>query len=362
MLKKFKIYSYNGKNMSTYYLMIVAYIICLIIFAGFSILLIQVLSGFFGYWLYEIGLNIYHNLYWLFPTVIVIGWYYITDYFFSKPQDHLNEIVNASKLIANPTVEPIVLVDELKDVESELNSIREKALIDKETVKNADRRKNDLLVYLAHDLKTPLTSVIGYLSLLNDEKDISKKLREKYTGIAFNKANHLETLINEFFDVTRYNLSDIDLRKSSINITMLLYQLVSEFELLLTEKNIKCNIFAKKEIMLTCDVDKMQRVFDNLLRNAIYYSYEGTEIEISVENEKDNIKISIKNHGDTISQNNLNRIFEQFYRLDNSRTTNNGGSGLGLAISKQIVLNHGGTIEAKSNDEIIEFIVTLPCK
>ena len=177
-------------------------------------------------------------------------------------------------------------------------------------------------MYLAHDLKTPLASVIGYLNLLRDEKGISNELREKYISISLEKAERLEDLINEFFEIARLNLSDITLQRSNINLTRLIEQLVYEFKPMLGDKNLTCNIEAENDIMINCDGDKIQRAFDNLLRNAVIYSFENSKINIAVKIAQDSISIKFTNHGNTISKENLERIFEQFYRLDAARGTN----------------------------------------
>ena len=213
---------------------------------------------------------------------------------------------------------------------------------------------------LAHDLKTPLASVIGYLNLLHDERQISEELREKYLSISLNKAERLEDLINEFFEIARFNLSTITLQYSRINLTRLLEQLIYEFKPMLQEKNLSCQLSIAEDVMLRCDADKIQRVFDNLFRNAIIYSFENTAIDIVATEQADKLRISFINHGDTIPEEKLDRIFEQFYRLDTARSTKSGGAGLGLAIAKQIVELHGGTITAKSEQERDEFEVILP--
>lgn len=289
-----------------------------------------------------------------------LGWIYITYRFISKPLRYLDEVVAASEQLALPTVEPIILPDAMSDTELELNRVREKALSDARAAKNAEQRKNDLVVYLAHDLKTPLTSVIGYLTLLHDEVQISEKLREKYLSIALDKAERLEDLVNEFFEITRFNLSNIELQYSQINLTRLLEQLAFEFTPMLSDKGLKCSLNAAADITIKCDVNKLQRVFDNLLRNAVFYSIKNSTIEITAEQNGTGTAIRFTNYGDTIPKEKLERIFEQFYRLDAARATNNGGAGLGLAIAKQIVELHNGTISAKSKDEMIEFCVTLP--
>ena len=166
-------------------------------------------------------------------------------------------------------------------------------------------------------------------------------------------------MINEFFEITRFNLSEITLHYSQINLTRLLEQLSFEFKPMLAEKNLTCELQAPEDIILNCDADKIQRVFDNLLRNAVLYSYPDTKIEITAEKQEKQVTIQFRNHGDTIAAEKLARIFEQFYRLDAARSSN-GGAGLGLAIAKQIVELHGGRIDAESANNTVEFTVTLP--
>lgn len=313
----------------------------------------------------------YEPLYWqlrfikdnilAFVTLVALaGWSVITYLFISKPLHYLDEVLEISKQLAAPTSEPIVLSPAMVSTENELNLVREKALNDAKAAKEAEQRKNDLVVYLAHDLKTPLTSVIGYLTLLHDEPQISDGLREKYLSIALNKAERLEDLINEFFEITRFNLSNISLEYSKINLTRMLEQTVYEFQPILAEKELRCNLNTPSNVTLICDADKIQRVFDNLLRNSVNYSYAQSTIVINVTCKENQLEIQFKNQGATIPADKLNRIFEQFFRLDTSRATASGGSGLGLAISKQIIEFHHGTIKAESADEWIEFTVTLP--
>jgi two-component system sensor histidine kinase VanS len=217
-----------------------------------------------------------------------------------------------------------------------------------------------LVVYLAHDLKTPLTSVIGYLTLLRDEPQISQELRARYTGIALDKAERLETLINEFFDITRFNLTHLTLEPESVNITRMLEQITFEFNPVLAEKSLRWDQHLAPEVRIICDPDKLERVFDNLIRNAVNYSYQDTVILVTMEQSGNHVTVRIENHGKTIPPEKLGRIFEQFFRLDTSRSSSTGGSGLGLAIAKEIVELHGGTIAAESADKHIIFTVTLP--
>lgn len=255
----------------------------------------------------------------------------------------------------------IHLPDEFKETENKLNALRNESLQNERLAKEAEQRKNDLVVYLAHDLKTPLTSVIGYLTLLHDEREISPELQEKYLGIALDKANRLEDLINEFFDITRFNLQNVHLEKGRVNLSVMLLQLVDEFYPVLCEKKIECKLDVGHDLILTADSDKIARVFDNLLRNAVSYCYENSEIRISAAKENGRMVIRFENEGMPIPKHKLDSIFEKFYRLDSARSSKTGGAGLGLAIAKEIVTLHRGTITAESDEQSTRFTIVLPC-
>ena len=281
-------------------------------------------------------------------------------YFIAKPFRYLDAVVQASGQLAHPSEDAIVLPPAVHSVQDELNLLRERALRNAMIAKEAEQRKNDLIVYLAHDLKTPLTSVIGYLALMQDEPHISQYLRERYTGIVLDKAQRLEDLINEFFDITRFNLTTLTLEKESVNLSRMLEQIASEFEPVLAEKGLYWQTEIAPGIELLCDPDKLQRVFDNLIRNAVNYSYADTEILLTMTAEEHTVRIYIKNHGRTIPPEKLGHIFEQFFRVDSSRASATGGAGLGLAIAKEIVELHGGRVWAQSQEESVAFTVEIP--
>lgn len=324
-------------------------------------------TGFFNLFVrdYDAARNIYQrvirnymDLYILLAVIVVfliILRIYLTG--FTK---YFNEINRGIDALIDENADDVVLSSELAATEKKINSIKHTLEQRKLATELAEQRKNDLVVYLAHDLKTPLTSVIGYLTLLRDESRISEELRTKYLSIALEKAERLEDLINEFFEITRFNLSNITLEYSMVNLTRLLEQLTYEFQPMLINKNLKCELEIAPDTMIKCDADKMQRVFDNLLRNAVNYSFNNGTIHIVVTQNDNNLSIKFTNYGNTIPQEKLERIFEQFYRLDTSRSSESGGAGLGLAIAKEIVELHNGTITAKSENEVIEFKVIIP--
>lgn len=300
------------------------------------------------------------TLYLWAVIAIVSGWFLLTRHFLRKPWRYLDEIVAAAEALATPTSVPVSLSPALKNIQDNLNLIREQTLRNALLAKEAEQRKNDMLVYLAHDLKTPLTSVIGYLTLLRDEPQVSLELRARYTGIALEKAERLEELINEFFDITRFNLTTLTLQPEQISLSRMLEQLVSEFIPVLDNMNLTWHTEISPDIHILCDPDKLERVFDNLVRNAVNYSYSGTEIFLSLKKVSDHVEIKVQNSGKTIPPDKLSQIFEQFFRLDSSRSSSTGGAGLGLAISKEIVELHGGTITAASENNSVLFTVTLP--
>lgn len=350
-------------------ILIVAVVIIFIIYNGFfQGHFANAVVGFLNRFIYddyEAALEVYQrvvrNYMDLYILVAILSVFLIILRIYLKGfTKYFNEINRGIDALIEENSGDVVLSTELAATEKKINHIKHTLAQRKLATELAEQRKNDLVVYLAHDLKTPLTSAIGYLTLLRDESQISEELREKYLSISLEKAERLEDLINEFFEITRFNLSDITLEYSRVNLTRLLEQLTYEFKPMLLEKNLKCELEIASNVMLKCDVNKMQRVFDNLLRNAVNYSFDDGTIHIVATQNENNLSIKFTNCGNTIPQEKLERIFEQFYRLDTARSSRSGGAGLGLAIAKEIVELHNGTITAKSENEVIEFEVTIP--
>lgn len=306
--------------------------------------------------------TIARNGFFFFAIYIVVGFSLILRHYWRKIFGYFNQVVGATQSLYNEEGQLISLAPELSDLEGQLNQIKITNMNNLRLSREAEQRKNDLVAYLAHDLKTPITSVIGYLTLLRDEGQISEEMRQRYLSISLDKAERLDDLINEFFEITRFNISSISLEKKSVHLTRMLNQLIFEFAPMLKEKSLTCDLDAPEDMMLRCDSDKLQRVFDNLLRNAVNYSAEETTIKITASMDEQQVFLRFENHGETISPEKLTRLFEQFYRLDTARSSGSGGAGLGLAIAKEIVDLHGGKITAFSEDDIVRFDVVLPLK
>ena len=292
---------------------------------------------------------------------------------------------------------PIVLPPSLAIAQDELNAIRLAALSDERAAVAAERRKDELVAYLAHDIKTPLTSVVGYLELLDEAPDLPEPTRRRYIKLAFEKASRFGSLIDEFFEITRYNLQAIPLERCTVEPRLFLEQVAEELYPAAEARNVSIAVEVPADEGLYLDPDKMARAISNVLRNAVAYADEGSIIAVEARIEqaapaaldKEGAKdggpaegpgtasasattpiaaeppasrwlISVANQGREISAAHLQSIFDKFYREDGARSTNGGGAGLGLAIAKEIVAAHGGTIAASSADGRTVFTIELP--
>lgn len=338
-----------------------------------TLTLIYITSQFNFHWLYDIAPSLYYLLSrfanYIFRGELIIllmfiVWlvYVILNLYrmIKKIFSYINAIVESSNNWFTKDTDYITLPDELSDLEKKLNYLKRESLTNEKLARENEQKKDELIVYLAHDIKTPLTSMIGYLSILNEMDDMPKKQQEKYIKIALDKSYRLEELINELFDVARFNSEKIILEKEKLNLNLMLAQIIDDFYPTLSELNKKIELNNEQQIMLVADPDKLGRVFNNLIKNAINYSAENSNIRINVRKNEYNIIVDIINEGRQIPKEKLDQIFEKFYRLDSSRISKTGGSGLGLAIAKDIVQLHGGQIKAISSEKETLFRVELP--
>lgn len=313
------------------------------------------------------AIRLFRLIFWQNKTLIIgVGFFVLFLFSFylgmSKFTTYLRQVEAGIQMILNESSDRISLPTQLQPLENKLNEIKGTLKEQRKHAEESEQRKNDLVVYLAHDLKTPLTSIIAYLSLLNEAPDMPLEQRAKYTGISLEKSKRLGELINEFFEITRYNLQNITMDKKEFYLYVLLEQVLDSFKPVFQEKGLHCTIDVDEEIMILGDPDRLARVFENLLRNAVSYCYSQTCIEVYGTSEGDQAKIIVRNQGKTIPKHQLNNLFEKFYRLDEARSSETGGAGLGLAIAKEIIELHRGTIVADSQNGYTTFTIWLPRK
>lgn len=310
--------------------------------------------------------NAIRSLKW--PAVIclyLIGCVLIVIAGYGRAMKYFGQLESAVAALLAKKEQPIKLPRALAITENELNSIRLSALSDERAAKAAEHRKDELVAYLAHDIKTPLTSVIGYLDILSEADEMPDGVKKRYTRIALEKAERLELLIDEFFEITRYNLQSIPIERQTIDAVMLSRQVAEEFYPEMASRKMELSIESDGEVLIFADGDKLARVLGNVMRNAVAYADSGSTVRFSVELEGPSDDICVFRIADTgreISQSHLESIFEKFYREDKARPSASGGSGLGLAIAKEIVLAHGGTIEAASQDGETTFAISIPVR
>ena len=290
-----------------------------------------------------------------FMLLFLVGYYVAL----SKTANYLKNIGDGIDNVLANSKQPIELETELEPIAEKLNTMKMTLARKERMAQESEQRKNDLVVYLAHDLKTPLTSVIAYLSMLDEKPDMPPEERKKYIHIAHTKAIRLSELISEFFEITKFNLQNIRLEKEPINLSLMLEQIMDEFYAVFADNNLTGNIYTEEDLMVEGDPDKLARVFDNLLRNAVAYSYRGTNIDVRAYGEGAAVVIVFSNQGEPIPKQKLQTVFEKFYRADNSRSSQTGGAGLGLSVAKEIVELHEGTIEAFSDIQSTRFVVRL---
>ena len=229
--------------------------------------------------------------------------------------------------------------------------------------KNNEKNKNAIITSLAHDLRTPLTSITGYLELLVNAKDISEETYNHYLELVYKKSISLENLINDLFDYTRVSLGQIKTEKTTINMVQFINQIVDEFYPSFRENDLEYGIkIENSPIYIEGDGDLLSRAINNLISNAIKYGKDGKRVDIHLKVVNNYATLYIINYGLLIPKESLTHIFERFYRVEGSRSTHTGGTGLGLAIAKEIIELHGGKITVNSDFKGTVFQVRLKSK
>ncbi|MCD2347099.1 sensor histidine kinase [Clostridium guangxiense] len=275
------------------------------------------------------------------------------------------EIDNTVKTAANGNFQTRIQnisQDDLGRFSQNVNKVMDKFNLALENQKKAEQTKINLITSISHDLRTPLTSILGYLKLIdNDEYDGEITLRT-YANIALNKTNRLKLLIDNLFELTTLNDYGIKLSKKKVNVTELIKQLIIEHTVNFKKANIECRlIISDEQLYVLGDFINLARAFENLIFNCIKYSKTSKFMDIALNKNASKITLEFTNYGEPIPSKDIPYIFQRFYRVDKSRSSETGGSGLGLAITKNIIELHNGKISVESNVSKTTFKIELPC-
>lgn len=295
--------------------------------------------------------------------IYVIGLFVITLLFMRRPVRAVDSIADA---LASPGLtkgDPVELPKNLKTTQSELELLQMRIIRDEMAAKAAEERKNELVTYLAHDIRTPLTSVRGYLELISEADGMSAERQREFAGRALLKADRLESLVEELFEITRYNMQNIPIERENLDVGLLCQQIAEEFYPQAQSRDLAIEVDAEEGLTAFWDSSRMGRVLENILKNAMVHGSANSTVIIRAMpdgQDGDAIILSVSNQGKEISPEHLEHIFDRFYRGDTARGQATGGAGLGLAIAKEIVEAHGGEIKAESEGGLTTFTIRLP--
>mgnify|MGYP003321360343 CR=1 FL=1 len=295
-----------------------------------------------------LGIVVFSVCFWLFQK---------------KSYDYINGISDAVRDISRGKLDTRLKVEgdnEFSEIAMNINNMAGdiQTLMEKE--RESEKTKNELITNIAHDLRTPLTSIIGYLELLKMDNNIPQEQKKQYLDIAYSKSRKLQSLIEDLFGFTKLNYGKIAMKVVRLDIVKLLSQLVDEFYPNFMEKDLQWNLTSNtSSCVITADGGLIARLFDNLINNAIKYGSDGKRIDVKIQANPETVTVSVINYGKVIPEEELPHLFEKFYRVEQSRNKTTGGTGLGLAIAKSIVDMHDGDIRVESDLNGTRFIVTL---
>lgn len=296
----------------------------------------------------------------LVGDVIVVYWRLIRRY----RQMQLRHVIEELHYIADGHFDhriPFVVKTDLQKVIDSINALVDSTVASMEEERQIEQSKDDLITNVSHDIRTPLTSIIGYLGLLK-----SSELNEdqtKYIQIAYDKALQMKALAEDLFEYTTLRSSTNNkLVLAPLHVNSMLEQVAAGFELEAEKKNIAFNVVTRpRDLVIDADAKMIVRMLNNLISNALKYGRGATEINL-IANKVNNefVELRVENNGEQIPKKSLQKIFDRFYRVESSRNLKTGGTGLGLAITKSIVDLHGGNIKCQSTSELTSFIIQLP--
>ncbi|MCI1943042.1 MAG: HAMP domain-containing histidine kinase [Lactobacillus sp.] len=295
--------------------------------------------------------------------VIVLAWRLVRRYH----QIQLRHVIRRLHYIAeghfNQRINFYVRPDLQKVIDS-INALVDSTVQAMDDERKIERSKDELITNVSHDIRTPLTSIIGYLGLLQNKAFHSEEEHDKYVEIAFVKSKQLKSLADDLFEYTKLQSTKMRLQPQKLHLFSMLEQVAASFELEAEKKGMQINVDCKPEdLAIEADPEKLVRVYNNLISNALKYGHGASEINLSAQQLNDQrVELRVENNGEPIPADSLQQIFERFYRVENSRNKATGGTGLGLAITKSIVELHHGTIRCESDQKLTSFIINLPLK
>ncbi|EIC96488.1 HAMP domain / histidine kinase A domain / GHKL domain multi-domain protein [Lachnoanaerobaculum saburreum F0468] len=276
---------------------------------------------------------------------------------------YIDDILHAIKKISSGDLNTNIDVrgdNEFSEIAANINKMSEEIRVLMESERHNEKSKNEMITNIAHDLRTPLTSILGYLDLIN-KRELTEDTKKEYLKIVYEKSKKLQDLIESLFSFTKTNSSKLVLKIDKIDIIKLLCQLMEEFYPNFEDKGITCSVNTNIDsYVIDGDGTLLARLFDNLINNAVKYGADGKRIDVKIIAENNIVKIAVINYGKVIPQDELPLIFDKFYRVDQARNSGTGGTGLGLAIAKNITELHHGVIEVTSDLGGTVFSVTLP--
>lgn len=301
-------------------------------------------------------------LFMIFTDVIILFWRLIRRYRQMQQSHIISELHYISSGHYSHRI-PFELKGDLGKLVKSINALVDGTVKAIEDERLIEQSKDELITNVSHDIRTPLTSVIGYLGLIEDGNYKSTDDLLKHTHTAYLKAKQMKSLVDDLFEYTKVRQADTPLSIITFDMYQLLEQLTIEYELESKKNNMLLSLNTDApHLIMEGDPEKLVRVFNNLLSNAFKYGTGGSEIIITAKQVSHKLILTFKNNGQEIPEKSLNNLFERFYRVEESRSLQTGGSGLGLAIAKSIVELHDGSIKAVSNSGWTSFIITLPLK
>ncbi|PGD79320.1 sensor histidine kinase [Bacillus wiedmannii] len=333
--------------------------ICSILLASVSIIAFQIVVG--NIYSHVTALEEKYSLLYLmaFLTFTTIYFAFMTKTMMKR----LSEINKNVKEISNGNLEihiPISKNDEIGELATNVNRMAKSLRESIENEKKSQEMKNEMISNISHDLRTPVTSLIGYADLLGNQLHSNGEECEQYVSILKRKSYELKNQVDDLLEYCQINYREIELHKSVVNMKAFIEQIMIDFVPLLDDADMSFGINGDKELHVEMDVALMVRLFENVISNSIMYGKDGKQILIQVSKRDMNVEIEIKNFGQCIPNEDLPYVFEKFYRGEKSRSSHTGGKGMGLAIARSIAELHKGDITVRSNDKETVFIIVLP--